>query len=288
MTATKSLARILIPRNLRNWLRSPSNSLQWAWAKAKYAAGVTDIVQIRPGWSLICHPAAYRFAYFAQEHDPDQVAEFDSFIQQLTPNAILFDIGAHFGLFSLATLHYGGTNAKAVAVDPSPLASGFIRKQAELNQVSNRLHTVRAAVSDHVGWQPMISVGIISGGYFVSPSKEHPPAELTSTPTTTLDQLAEEFNLFPTHVKIDVEGYELSVICGGIGILSRNDAPLLFIELHNEMVRQNGGVPEETLARVRSLGYEVFSTDGEALDDQAILDRPLIRVVGRKIRASAG
>jgi FkbM family methyltransferase len=261
--------------------------MRWAWAQVRYFAGARDVVQIRPGWSLVCHPAAHRFAYFAQNNDQDQTAEFDSFVREITPDAVLFDIGAHFGLFSLAVLHYGGSKAISIAVDPSPMATRFIRTQAELNRVSDRLHTVQAAVSDQVGWQPMVAVGILSSGYYVPASKDHTAGELTSTPTTTLDQLVQDFDLWPTHVKIDVEGDELAVINGGSEILSQDRAPLLFVELHNEMVRQNAGHPQETLSRLRSFGYQTFATNGDVLNDQAILDCPLIRIVARKVPALA-
>ncbi|HEU0047711.1 MAG TPA: FkbM family methyltransferase, partial [Nitrososphaera sp.] len=282
MATAKRLARILVPREVRNWLRSPTNSMGWAWAQAKYLVGAKHVVQMRPGWSLICHPAAFRFAYFSQNDDPDQVAEFDCFIKEITPGAVLFDIGAHFGLFSLAALHYGGANSIALAVDPSPIAAQLIKKQARLNGVSNRFHIVQAAVSDRMGWQSMVSVGILSSGYFVPPSTEHTASELTQTRTTTLDRLVEEFNLLPTHVKIDVEGYELGVISGGVKLLSRDNAPLLFIELHNEIVRQNGGSPTEMLRLLRTLSYEIFATNGDRIDDQEILNRPLIRIVAKR------
>ena len=285
MATAKRLARLLIPREVRNWLRSPTGSMGWAWAQAKYFAGAKQVVQIRPGWSLICHPAAYRFAYAAQINDPDQVAEFDSFIQAITPGAVLFDIGAHFGLFSLATLHYGGPTANAVAVDPSPIAVEFIKKQAKLNGLSDRLHVLQAAAGDRAGWQAMVSVGILSSGYFVRPSSEHTNSELTLTPTVTLDQLVEDFKVSPSHVKVDVEGYELAVIEGSVKLLSKN-APVLFIELHNEIVRQNGGSPDEILRLLKTLRYEIFATNGNRLDDQAVLDRPLIRIVAKRIFAA--
>ena len=282
MATAKRLARLLVPREVRNWLRSPTGSMGWAWAQAKYFAGAKQVVQIRPGWSLICHRAAYRFAYAAQINDPDQVAEFDSFIQAITPGAVLFDIGAHFGLFSLATLHYGGPTANAVAVDPSPIAVEFIKKQAKLNGLSDRLHVLQAAAGDRAGWQAMVSVGILSSGYFVRPSSEHTNSELTLTPTVTLDQLVEDFKVSPSHVKVDVEGYELAVIEGSVKLLSKN-APVLFIELHNEIVRQNGGSPDEILRLLKTLRYEIFATNGNRLDDQAVLDRPLIRIVAKRI-----
>jgi FkbM family methyltransferase len=284
MVTAKHLARAVVPREVRNWLRSPIGSLGWAWAQAKYYAGGKSVLQIRPGWSLISHPAAFDFAYFAQSNDPDQVAEFDSFIREITDGAVLLDIGAHFGLFSLATLHYGGPTARAVAVDPSPLATGFIKKQAKLNDVSDRLQIVQAAVGNQIGWQPMISVGILSSGYFVQPSKDHPESELTQIPTTTLDKLAEDLALWPTHIKIDVEGQEFAVIEGGSKLLSHNNAPLLFIELHNEMVSKSGGSPGETLRLLRSFKYETFANNGERLNEREILDKPLIRIVAKRDR----
>ena len=282
MSNAKRLARIFIPRKARNWLRSPSESLQWAWAQAKHLAGQNEVVQVRPDWRLVCHPAANRFSYVAQNNDEDQVAEFDSFIKEIVPGTVLFDIGAHFGLFSLAAIHYGGAHAVAVAVDPSPMAIEFIKTQAKLNQVSEQLHTVQAAVSDKVGWQSMVAAGVRASGYYVQPASDHSRRELTNTRTTTLDQLVSDFGLQPTHVKVDVEGYELSVIKGGNQLLSGVKAPLLFLELHNEIVRGNNGAPEKTLDLIRSLNYETFSTSGELLNDQEILASPLIRIVARK------
>lgn len=283
MDIAKHLARTLLPRSLRNWLKSPSDSMRWAWAQARFLAGARVSIQVRPGWSLICHPAANRFAYFAQNTDPAQIEEFDSFVREITPGAVLFDIGAHFGLFSLAALHYGGSDAVSIAVDPSPMAIKLIKTQAQLNHVSDRLHAVQAAVSDQVGWQSMVAVGVLSGGYYVRPESNHTPRELSSTQTTTLDQLVKEFDLWPTHVKIDVEGFELATINGGRGMLAQDNAPILFIEMHNEMVRENGGQPQETLSLLRTLGYQTHATSGERLSDQSILDSPLIRIVARKI-----
>ncbi|HEV7744989.1 MAG TPA: FkbM family methyltransferase [Pyrinomonadaceae bacterium] len=237
---------------------------------------------MRPGWQLTCHPAAYRCAYHLQINDPEQVSEFDNFIDNSVEGMVLFDIGAHFGLFSLATLHYGGPRSKVIAVDPSPVAVRFLKIQSRLNDMREGIEVVHAAVSDHCGSKPMVSVGVLSSGFYISPSKDHTGSELTSTRTTTLDQLVKEFELSPTHIKIDVEGDEFAVISGGRQTLSQPNAPLLFVELHNEMIRQNGGAPQETLALLKSLGYETFATDGRALDDGSILEKPLIRIVARK------
>jgi FkbM family methyltransferase len=244
--------------------------------------GMRKTVELRPGWFLVYHPSAFRFAYFAQQHDPDQVEEFDGFIAQCQPGMVLFDIGAHFGLFSLAALHYGGMTAKAVAVDPSPTACRIMRIQAELNGASRRLEIVQACVGSRVGWNDMVDSGIQSASYFVQPSQDHAGRELTRTRSITLDALSKQIEAYPTHVKIDVEGCEEEVLRGGTSTLSRTEGPLLFIELHNQIVSEQGGNPRRVLALLGELGYDTFASDGGRLDHSQILSKPLIRIMARK------
>lgn len=282
MSLVKKLVRTLIPRRLRNWLRAPTKSAEWAWAALKFAVGVKQVVEIRPGWSLKCHPAAYGFAYRSQDTDDEQIEEFDGFISSCCPDMVLFDIGAHFGLFSFAALHYGGGSAKAIAVDPSDTATRMMRIQADLNEVGSSLSIVQAAVGERTDWQEMVTVGVMSGGYLVAASKDHPASEVTRTPATTLDKLAEEFGALPTHIKIDVEGFEAEVLKGGNNVLSQTEPPLLFLELHNEMIRDGGGNPEDTLDLLKKFRYDIFALDGSPINSSEILSKPLVRVVAKR------
>ena len=61
----------------------------------------------------------------------------------------------------------------------------------------------------------------------------------------TVDQMAAEYGV-PTHIKIDMEGHEASVLRGARATLERH-SPFLFLELHNEMVQFGGGNPNEAL-----------------------------------------
>ena len=94
-----------------------------------------------------------------------------------TPGMVLFDLGAHFGLFSLAALHYGGANAQAVAIDASPVAERLIRIQAALNGVAERVTVIRACVCEHSGVRDMVAVGVLADGYFSAPGTIIPQAK---------------------------------------------------------------------------------------------------------------
>jgi len=282
MSVHKKIIRACVPRSVRGWLRSPSKTVEWAWSETKYAAGINQSVYMRPDWLLRCHPAAYRFAYWAQKTDKEQVAEFDGFISSCYAGMRFFDIGAHFGLFSLAALHYGGADTKAVAVDPSPTATRMMLIQAGLNNVKERLSIVQSSVGSHVGQYNMVTVGVISGGYMVAASEEHSAGEVTCAQATTLDKLAQDFDALPTHIKIDVEGDEAEVIRGGRHVLSQAEAPQLFLELHNKIISERRGNPLDTLTLLKELDYKIFAVDGTPLDTSEILNKPLIRVVAKR------
>jgi FkbM family methyltransferase len=258
--------------------------LQCAWGEALYLLGCRQRVEVRPGWQLVCHPRAYRASYHAQCDDPEQVAEFDDFIHACTEGMILFDVGAHFGLFALAALHYGGPRARAVAVDASPPATRMIAIQARLNGAGRRLQVVRACVCDAVGTRAMVAAGVLADGYYMPPGGDHTGREITQTAATTLDALIEQTGLTPTHVKIDVEGFEHEVLIGGESLFRRHH-PLLFLELHGDVIRARGQDPLAVLRRACEYGYSQLERDGQPVTAEQAARLRLARLV---CRAGAG
>jgi FkbM family methyltransferase len=273
---TKTALRTLVPRTLRNWLRSPSKSAEWLWDCARFSAGATKIAPILPDWGLRCHPYAYKIVIRDQMDDPEQGSEFRNFVSNCSGSMLLFDVGAHFGVFSLVAAHFGG---RAVAVDPSPTATRMIGVQAALNGLADRIEIVRAAVGDTVGSLNLLGSGVFSDGYFKM-VKGRSRRELTEFPATRVDELSTRFGA-PTHIKVDVEGYEAAVLRGARQTLKDN-SPILFLELHNEMVTSEGGDPHALLDMLDRLGYTTFSTDGEVIRRQAIVAKPIIRILAKR------
>jgi FkbM family methyltransferase len=272
----KSAIRATVPRPLRNWLRSPSKSTQWLWDAGRFYLGSTETFQFPPNGSLICHPHAHRVAYQAQIADPEQREEFQNFVLHCNPSMFLFDIGAHFGIFSLAAAQFGG---KAIAIDPSPIATRMIARQSALNRLTGDIRIIQAAVSDEGGTVDMLSSGVFSDGYFTV-KKGRAKSDLTRTQAITIDQIVSEYGA-PTHIKIDVEGQEAAVLRGGRKAFDQH-SPVLFLELHNEMITAEGGDPNLALDELIELGYETFALNGNGLERNTILQKPLIRIVATR------
>lgn len=282
MGLVKRIARATLPRSIRGWLRTPIDSLRWTIADVSALLGRTVKLEIRPGWIIRSHPGAYHFAYQAQQNDPEQEAEFNQFISLCTSGMILFDIGAHFGLFSLSAINFGGPNARAIAVDPSPLAARIIQFQANANNISKQIIVRQSAMGEITGTHEMVPAGIGSAGYFVLPSIDHPTSEQVRVNTISIDELASKLNVLPSHIKIDVEGFELSVLKGGENTFSKPDSPLLFLELHLEIIRNNGGNPLDCINMLRRWGMLIYNVHGNIIEDAEILKYSLIRLFASK------
>jgi len=272
----KSTIRATVPRPLRNWLRSPSKSVQWLWDASKFYLGSTETLHFPPHGNLICHPHAYRVAHQAQIADPEQSAEFQNFLLHCSASMFLFDVGAHFGVFSLAAAQFGG---KAIAIDPSPIATRMIARQSALNRLTENIRIMQAAVSDKAGTVDMLSSGVFSDGYFKI-TLGRPKSELTRIQAITIDQLVNQYGA-PTHIKIDVEGQEAAVLRGGRKAFEQH-SPILFLELHTEMITSEGGDPTLALNELIQIGYETFALNGNSLERETILQKPLIRIVAKR------
>src|SRR5437588_8190259 len=51
---TEKIIRTIVPRRARNWLRSPSKSIEWLWDSLCFSVGATRELALLPGWHLVC------------------------------------------------------------------------------------------------------------------------------------------------------------------------------------------------------------------------------------------
>lgn len=277
MPLLKNLVRQTVPRWLRNSLRSPGRTARW-W--------INDVLQpvafpARRDWTLKCPRNALETAYRYQVEDPVQAEELDDFIRVVRSEkkTVFLDIGAHFGIFSFAALHYGSPESRATAVDPSGIAIQMIQRVAKLNNLSDRVRTIQAAAGKQEGELEMVEAGVTAAGYMVMPT-DHPPTDRTRIPLTTIDSLATSGGN-PTLIKIDVEGFELDVLRGGRRTLGRESIPIC-LELHNMIIRERGGHPKEVLHLLGELGYTRFSTGAKDRLSEDLMRPEVMRFIAFK------
>jgi len=273
----RDLLRRAVPRGLRLWLRHPVQSSRWLWHGVSARAGGAATLRMRDDWEVVCHPAAVE-AFAFERDQPDLRAELDGFVAACRAGMTFFDIGAHFGLFTLAALEWGGAGATVVAVDPSDAALAVFDENMRLADAGARVARHRAAIGAEEGQMSLLTGG--AGAWHMMVAAATPRHDAVTVPMMTLDGLARRSGVVPTHVKIDVEGEEDAVLRGGEDLLRRH-APVVFLELHGGILRKSGRDPAAVLERLRALGYRRLEIAGRAIDPAAAGAMDVARIICR-------
>lgn len=196
-----------------------------------------------------------RFHFVENGDSRAEMAAFIRISRRAPPNALLLDVGAHKGLFSL--VHLGaGAQHRAVLLEPSaPLASDA-RALLELNSAASRSDVRCCGASDADGHRTME----IDALGFARDAADGDSNALR-VPFVTVDRLCETSHLWPAIIKIDVEGAEASVLRGAQRTLLRC-RPALCLELHLDVLEQLGEGIDAIVHQLKNAGYTLQTTWG--------------------------
>jgi FkbM family methyltransferase len=170
------------------------------------------------------------------------------------PGAVVFDVGANIGFFSLLSAKLAGREGCVVAFEPVPRNAAAVRANAALNAAT--VDVRECAVADRSGLAELCVPTELSWSHLTDHGL-HPDTQLVlPVQVVALDQEISARNLsVPDVVKIDVEGAELEVLNGLRETLVRNDVTVI-CELHSS----NAAV----LRLAHELGYSVANLEGTA------------------------
>jgi FkbM family methyltransferase len=165
------------------------------------------------------------------------------FEQTITEGSVVFDIGAHVGFYTLLASVLVGTSGKVVAFEPLPRNLFYLHEHLRLNQLQNVM-VMEAAVSE----ASRVTSFDESSTSFTG--RISPEGKL-QVKTVALDALTSTGKIpMPTHIKIDVEGAELSVLCGAQETLNQA-RPTIFLATHGAEIHQ------QACAFLESVGYRL-------------------------------
>ena len=264
-----ALVRIAVPRSVRNALRQPANTFRRCKQKLEFAAGRIKTVEPVPGWSVKCHPiCGSAFEIFSS--DDEQRAELEEFRSQCFPNMRLLDSGAHWGMFALASSHFSDGTARAVCVEPSPAAVRILRSNIQLNGLAGSIQIVQAAAGKEDSKLEMLTTGAGGADYLVVPHEKRRDTVTVQQVSST--NLCRRLGFWPTHLKLDVEGFEEEAIDGARDILSEC-RPELFLELHGDLIRKRGRDPKTVLELLRGAGYSKWKLAGQRVAEEDLARR---------------
>jgi FkbM family methyltransferase len=141
------------------------------------------------------------------------------------PNGVLFDIGGNDGTH---TYPFAAHGYRCVTFEPQPTCVAYIEETCALNGFSN-VTTVCAVVTDEA--ESEVELWVSPSTWISSRIREHTERFETATPVRVaavrLDQVAAELGLFPSMIKIDVEGWEWHVVRGAQELLGKHRPDML-------------------------------------------------------------
>ncbi len=174
------------------------------------------------------------------------------FEKTVFPGAVVYDIGANAGYFSLLAAELAGAKGLVFAFEPLPRNIEFIKRHITLNQMNN-IQVIEAAVSDQIG-EAYFDLGASTAMGHLARSGE------LIVKSITLDGLLDEGKLLPPDIiKLDVEGAEFLALSGAQKLVEIY-RPIIFMDTHQR---------EAHHASVRFLqdrGYEFVILDDKPLE----------------------
>lgn len=181
--------------------------------------------------------------------------------ERIAPGSTVFDVGANRGQFALFFGEMVGEEGQVVSFEPVEELADLVRRNAELNNLSN-IDVITAAAAEGAGTaefeysEARSTQGMLGD---TEPKYTLSNAQCIEVRTVSLDDIAGEMGLWPDVIKIDVEGGARVVFEGAQRILNRG--PNIYIELHGP--EEQRAVRDELVAR----RYSVRTLDGIVVRD---------------------
>ncbi len=185
------------------------------------------------------------------------------------PGSVCVDVGAAAGIYTLPLARLAGPTGIVHSVEPLPFAWPTWNRLMRIRNSPNVLHHAVA-----LGAEPgeaSMSVprgrhGLVTGRSFVSQhclglgsNAEFAQHITYPVPVDTLDRLlAEAGHGRLDFVKIDVEGAELHVLRGGIGVIE-SFRPAMLIEIEARHTARYQYLPEDVVSWLRARGYAMYT-----------------------------
>jgi FkbM family methyltransferase len=193
--------------------------------------------------------------------------------QLLKPGSTFVDVGANIGLHSLYASLIVGKAGSVIALEPHPLTRSILNRNLEVNGLLELVKSLPYAASneddkeakfEYFNEHPAMS------GLRVSPevlNKFNGTVNIIEVTTITIDSLLIRQEVSPDLIKIDVEGFEYSVLQGCYQTIEKYPKVHFLIEYERSMARavMNRDVGFEISEFFSSRNFRVFKVQADCL-----------------------
>lgn len=187
-------------------------------------------------------------------HRPFEPTTTRVFSQSVRPGAVVLDVGAQFGYFSLLAGKLAGPRGHVIAVEPVIDNLDLLRRNVELNSLGDRIEIESRGLSDcHETLSMFIYQESDSHALYRSPDakvRDEIAVELIPGDELTGGKPVDV-------IKIDVEGHEERVLRGLQDTIAVSRGLVLIVEYAPAYLERGGTNPAKFLEYIRNLGFKV-------------------------------
>jgi FkbM family methyltransferase len=175
--------------------------------------------------------------YLELKKDNLKVWESDAlklWCEELNSEGIIIDVGAYLGIYSIVAAKLGAR--KVISIEPNQRVFQQLKRNLDLNACAPIVEIYEVAVGAEETEVSLVTPKnrpFSSAAKILNPGGKETPREIKQSlkvPMTTLNSLLADNHDQVSIIKIDAEGYELSVLRGATSILSLS-APAMIIEV---------------------------------------------------------
>jgi FkbM family methyltransferase len=171
--------------------------------------------------------------------------------------AVVFDVGASAGIYSLAALD-ARPDSTVHAFEPTPEIAAGLRRTAQINGLDT-LVVHQSAVTNYDGQAILRRCGEVEGGNegmnFIVPDRFEDGAERVRA--VRLDTVCAELGIERIDLlKLDVQGSEADALEGAAGLLARGAIGTVFMELNFAPDRGDACPATSAIRRLEAAGFE--------------------------------
>jgi FkbM family methyltransferase len=284
------MAGWLIPMT-RAYIRTVPFGREWFWLNVvgPYLTwrGVERVAKTHFGARLFCNTRdlIQCYIYYFGRWEPN-LTQFIS--QRLKPGDVFVDVGANVGYFSLLASSLVGPTGSVIAIEASPQTYDQLAANIALNGADN-VEAINTAVSDRAGLAPLFAGHVENCGEttlsseFAAMNQLQKSGEVHTKPLSSL--LSPDIVHRVKLIKIDVEGLELAVVRGMLGILEYTRADLeILIEVTPDKILGGGKGGDAVVDELQRYGFGAYVIENDYSGRSYMANRPDTRP--RRLRSA--
>jgi FkbM family methyltransferase len=183
---------------------------------------------------------------------------------RLGPGAVFVDAGANIGAYTLPAARLVGPTGRVLAFEAHPHTFGFLARNLDLNGLRNvsAFNQALGAASGEI----RLSFKQANPGETHVRSDDEAETTDAVVPMTTLDAALAAQGVGPVdYLKIDVEGFEVPVLRGALGVIAGSPGIAVQTEIEDRHAERYGHRAEEIGELLQGMGLRPHLPDSQGL-----------------------